>query len=180
MKKLIQIIKAFVFYVLVPIVMRMHFGILRKGFMKLLLGKMGKNVSILRHVEFMSPSHIYIGNNSIINSHVLLDGRGANIIIGDNVDIARNTFIWTMQHDLNDDNHTTIVKPVVIEDHAWIASRVTILPGIHIGRGAVVATGAVVTKDVPSMTIVGGVPAKVIGMRNNSLKYQLNYHPWFR
>lgn len=69
---------------------------------------------------------------------------------------------------------------VVIEDHVWIASRVTILPGVHIGRGAVIAAGAVVSKDVPALEIWGGVPARKIGVRNNKLEYENNYSPWFQ
>ena len=52
---------------------------------------------------------------------------------------------------------------MIIEDYVWLASRVTVLPGVHNGRGAVVASGAVVTKDVPPLAIVAGIPAKIIG-----------------
>ncbi|GAB4461186.1 MAG: hypothetical protein OHK0029_26110 [Armatimonadaceae bacterium] len=65
-------------------------------------------------------------------------------------------------HDLQDINKPGKVEPVIIEDNVWIASRVTILKGVHIGTGAVVAAGAVVTKNVPARTLVAGVPAKVI------------------
>lgn len=62
-----------------------------------------------------------------------------------------------------------------------MASRVTVLPGVHIGRGAVVASGAVVTKDVPSLAIVAGIPAKIIGYRNEeALQYKLGDRAWFR
>jgi maltose O-acetyltransferase len=56
-------------------------------------------------------------------------------------------------------------KPVYIGDDVWIGGRVTILPGVHIGNGSVVGTGAVVTKDVPDYAVVGGVPAKVLKYR---------------
>ena len=85
-----------------------------------------------------------------------------------------------MEHDLNDDYHKAIWGNVIIEDYVWIASRVTILPNVHIGKGAVIAAGAVVTKDVPPMAIVVGVPARIIGTRKSKLKYQLNYTPLFR
>lgn len=110
----------------------------------------------------------------------MLDGRAAELIIGDNVDIAQETNIWTLEHDVNDDNHRVVPGRVVIEDHVWIASRVTILPNVHIGRGAVIASGAVVTKDVPPKAIVGGVPAKIIGIRENELTYVNNYKPLFQ
>lgn len=57
--------------------------------------------------------------------------------------------------------------------------RVTILPGVTIGRGAVVASNSVVTKDVPSMSIVAGIPAKIISERKSKLKYTLLHRPWF-
>ena len=69
---------------------------------------------------------------------------------------------------------------IIINDFVWIASRVTILPGVEIGKGAVIATGAVVTKNVKPMDIVGGVPAKTIGKRKSKLKYKINYKPKFR
>jgi acetyltransferase-like isoleucine patch superfamily enzyme len=68
---------------------------------------------------------------------------------------------------------------VEIGDYVWIGVNATIMPGIHIGTGAVVAAGAVVTKDVDPYTVVGGVPAKVIGTRSQSLNYTLTYRPLF-
>ena len=69
----------------------------------------------------------------------------------------------------------------IIEDYVWLASRVTVLPGVHIGRGAVVASGAVVTKDVPPLAIVAGIPAKIIGYRKEeALQYHLGDRAWFR
>lgn len=149
-------------------------------FLKIIMRSIGKNTFIMRKTNLINPKNITIGNNVIINKSVMLDGRGANLVIGDNVDIAQETNIWTLEHDVNDPNHNVVSGEVVIEDHVWIASRVTILPGVHIGRGAVVASGAVVTKDVPPMTIVGGVPAKVIGKRDNPCTYTLNYKPFFQ
>lgn len=128
----------------------------------------------------MSPWQIQVSDRAVINPDCHLDGRGGLLKIGEDVDIGPWTHIWTLQHDQNDPNHGTKGGPVTIEDHVWIASRVTILPGVTVGRGAVVACGAVVTKDVPEKAIVAGVPAKVIGIRDNSLHYKLNYYPRFR
>jgi acetyltransferase-like isoleucine patch superfamily enzyme len=145
-----------------------------------ILKRWGSNSTLLIGVEIRNPKNISVGNNTVINSKVLLDGRGGQLIIGNNVDIAQETNIWTLEHDINDPNHADKGADVVIEDYVWIASRVTILPGVRIGKGSVIATGAVVTKDVPSMSIVGGVPAKVIGQRDNTLQYKLYYRPLFR
>ena len=101
--------------------------------------------------------------------------------IGNNVDIAQEGNIWTEQHDYNSPTYASVCKPVRIEDYVWVATRATILPGVTIGKGAVVASGAVVTKDVPPLAIVAGVPARVIGQRNESaLKYTLYSRAWFR
>jgi acetyltransferase-like isoleucine patch superfamily enzyme len=68
---------------------------------------------------------------------------------------------------------------VYISDHVWIASGVTILPKIMISKGAVVASGSVVTKNVGILEVVGGNPAKFLKTRNNELKYYLNFTPLF-
>ncbi|WP_232325882.1 acyltransferase [Spirosoma montaniterrae] len=94
------------------------------------------------------------------------------------MDIARGTWIFTLEHDPHSDYHDTKSGDVIIEDHVWVASRVTILPGVRIGRGSVIASGAVVTKDVPPMSIAGGVPAKIIGKRESKLLYQNDFFPY--
>jgi len=144
------------------------------------LKSIGAQTNFLMGLEIRKGKNISIGNNCVINKKVLLDGRGGQLIIGNNVDIAQETNIWTLEHDVHDDNHKDIGADVIIEDYVWIASRVAILPGVRIGRGAVVASCALVTKDVPPMAIVGGVPAKIIGTRKSALAYTLNYKPWFK
>lgn len=173
-----KIIK-FLHWVVVPYLMAKPSRRLRLYIVKRYFGKVGVNVSILRDVEFLGPNNICISDNVVLNKRVLLDGRGGRLMIGNNVDIGRESNLWTLEHDPNDDYHTTKGGDVVIEDYVWISTRVTILPGVRIGYGAIVATGAVVTKDVPPMSIVGGVPAKVIGERKSDLKYTLNYNPIF-
>ena len=173
------LIRAFFCFIILPIVMFLPFHFIRRIVVRMYGVRLGKGTSILRNVTLLHPSGIRIGNNSVVNSKCLLDGRGGKLIIGDNVDIARETNIWTQEHDPNDDYHKGKGGSVTIEDYVWIASRVTILPNLRIGKGAVVASGAVVTKDVPPMTIVGGVPARIIGQRKSHLKYTLNYRPLF-
>lgn len=136
--------------------------------------------AIYRNVDLRSPQRISVGKGTVINKNCMIDGRNGGVTIGDNVDIAQEVNIWTEQHDYNSPSYDAIGGAVVIEDYAWIASRATILPGVTIGRGAVVACCSVVTKDVPPMTIVAGVPARKIGERNASLSYKHNCRAWFR
>ena len=172
--------KSFIFFIILPIIMSFPSYALRCYILRKLHMQIGKDSHLLRDVNILVPSNIKIGDNCVINSKALLDGRGGKLIIGNNVDIAREVNIWTLEHDPHDDFHRAIGGDVIIEDYVWIASRVTILPNVRIGKGAVIASGAVVTKDVPEMSIVGGVPAKIIGKRTSKLKYVLNYNPLFR
>ena len=139
----------------------------------------GKKCSILMGCELRYPNKITLGDHGVINRDVLLDGRGGPLTIGNNVDIAQEVVIWTLGHDIQDDFHRDKGAPVTIEDYAWIGHRAIIMPGVTIGRGAVVAAGAVVTKSVAPMTIVAGVPAQVIGQRQSALSYTKCHRPWF-
>jgi len=140
----------------------------------------GSKVGLLRGVQVYMPRNISIADRAVLNQHVLLDGRGGALVVGENVDIAQQTQIWTLEHDPASPTFATRGGDVVIEHHAWIASRATILPGVRIGCGAVVAASAVVTRDVPQLAIVAGIPARVIGQRDNALAYQLDHRPWLR
>ena len=122
--------------------------------------------------RFFKPSGVSIGHHSIVGDHAFLDGR-AGLTIGNNVNIAGEVRIYTMEHDLESPEFAAIKDPVNIQDWSYIGTRVTILPGVTVGEGAVIASGAVLTKDVPPWTMVGGVPAKFIKTRPK-LKYQLD------
>jgi maltose O-acetyltransferase len=160
--------------------MNVPFHAFRLVFIKIQTKAFGKKSSALMGLEIRKGSNVSVGNHCVINRNVLLDGRGGQLWIGNNVDIAQETNIWTLEHNVHDDYHRDQGSNVIIEDYAWIASRVTILPGVTIGRGAIVAAGSVVTKDVPPMAIVGGIPAKVIGERKSGLRYNLCHRPWFQ
>lgn len=156
-------------------IMWLPFKCIRWIYIKCFMSKVGNKVCIMRNVEIRKPRNIYIGNNVIINKNVLLDGRGGKIVIGNNVDIAQESNIWTLEHDPHDDYHSDKGGDVFIDDYVWIASRCTILPQIKIGKGAVIATGSIVTKNIETMNIVGGIPAKQIGVRKSKLKYIINH-----
>ena len=129
--------------------------------------------------EVRSPRNVRVGKRSSIGHHAILDGR-RGLTIGDNMNLGTGVWIWTLDHDPQSPDFGATGGPVVIEDYAWVSCRAVILPGVRIGKGAVVAAGAVVTKDVPPYATVGGVPAKVIGARNRDLSYQLTwYQPGF-
>lgn len=157
------------------LIMWLPLQFIRVSWFRLFGGRAGHNVQICRNVRFKGYKSIRIGKDSHINCNAMLDGRNG-IVIGDNVDVGEYVKIWSLEHDPNSNDHVTRGKCVRIGDHAWIAPWSIIMPGVKIGRGAVVAGGAVVTKDVPPLAIVGGVPAKVIGWRKNDLQYTIKHH----
>ena len=142
----------------------------RKSLYKLFGMKIERSAWIYARCEVRSPRRITIGANSVVGIDAILDGRGG-IVIGRNVNLSSEVAIWTAEHDVNHPMFRMRVEPVVIEDFAWLSFRVTVLPGVTVGRGGVVAAGSVVTKDVPPHSIVAGVPAKVIGTRADDLRY---------
>ena len=106
--------------------------------------------------------NITIGKNVFFNSGCRFQDQGG-IVIGDGVLIGHNVVIATINHGLDPkEERKNHYAPVAIGNHAWIGSNATILHGVTVGEWAVVAAGAVVTKDVDSYTVVGGVPARVI------------------
>ena len=106
--------------------------------------------------------NIRVGKNVFINSGCKFQDQGG-IVIGDGALIGHNVVLATLNHGLGQETrHDLVPAPIRIGKEVWIGSNSTILPGITIGNGAIVAAGAVVTKNVPENTIVGGVPAKVI------------------
>ena len=174
MKHLLHTVWNIIFNLTSPFFLWLPFADLRRWYLRLFVKSLGKRTYIGRNVDVKAPDRITIGHHCVINKNVVLNGRGG-LVIGDNVDIAQDVFILTEQHDQNDDMHALVKKSVHIDDYVWIASRATVLPGVNLGRGAVVACGAVVTKDVAPMTVVGGVPARFMSERTSRLQYTFNY-----
>ncbi len=110
---------------------------------------------------------VCIGPSTRINRSCTLDVRGG-LSIGANVSVSPEVMILTASHDMHHSDFTLIDHPVVVEDYVWIGSRATIMPGVRIGRGAVVAAGSVVTRDVEPLTVVAGVPARPVGERSEA------------
>ncbi len=138
-----------------------------------------ENIELGSHIGIMMRSYIYAHNNGHvkmgnlvnINTNVQIGAAdGGDISVGDNVIIGPNVVIRASNHvytrtdiPIREQGHTG--GKIIIEDDVWIAANAVVLPDVTIGRGAIVAAGAVVTGDVPPYQIVGGVPAKIIGSR---------------
>lgn len=142
-------------------------------------GFCGENVIISDDCDFGSTEKISIEDNVFIGEKTCIFAVGGvtvkrGAIIADRVDIRTANHYYDGP-DLNylPFDEKVIVKPVVIGENSWIASHVLILPGVTIGEGAVVAAGAVVTKDVPDFAVVGGNPAKIIKYRDKDKYLQL-------
>lgn len=149
----------------------------RKGGLVTLRGKLhlslqgtlelGDRVSIWSHIgrtqiSVSQNAFISIGSHSFINTGSILSAR-YSISIGKNCQIANQVIIMDSDfHGVEDREQQEKPSPIIIEDDAWIATRATILKGVRIGKGAVVAAGAVVTKDVAAYSMVAGVPAKFV------------------
>jgi len=108
--------------------------------------------------------NLAIGRHCLFNRDVFIDTT-ARVTIGNNVTFGHDVAVVTAHHDMRSPLHRAGAvqpKPVTIDSGVWIAARVTVLPGVRIHEGAVVAAGAVVARDVPAHTLVGGVPARVL------------------
>jgi len=144
-------------------------GSIRALLYRLVGFKIGRGTYIMDSIELLSGSpnfysNLIIGSNTLFSSHVTIN-LDEKVIIEDNVTISPFVRIYTGTHDIGPSNNrckrNPIAKPVIIEKGCWIALGATILPGVRIGRGSVVAAGAVVSKDVPPDSFISGVPGKV-------------------
>lgn len=138
--------------------------------------KIGKGSFVFMGCSFNCKSNLTIGKNSVVNTNCKIDPRGG-ITIGDNISVSSEVIILTADHDMNSDMIGR-QRGVIIEDYVWVGTRAMIMPGVIIGRGAVIAAGAVVTKNVDAYQVVAGIPAKVIKERDQKDNY--NYTASFK
>lgn len=131
---------------------------------------------IMLGTEVWAPQNLTLGAGATIGRDVLLDARGG-ITIGRNVNISSFVKMQTAKHLVDDPDYRHEYSPITIGDRAWVGMGAMILGGVSIGEGAIVAAGAVVTKDVAPFAKVGGVPARPIGERSRDLRYELDYRP---
>ena len=138
------------------------------SYMKYLEELFGRDLS---DVRILTPficdfgNRVKFGKGVFINHSAILSASGG-IEFEDGVMVAPGVRIATINHDMNERHTTYTYGKVTIKKNAWLGMNVTICPGVTVGRYAVVAAGAVVTKDVPDYAVVGGVPAKVIRMQD--------------
>lgn len=141
---------------------------LRADLARVYCAHVGENVNIEPHVSFNHA--LSIGDNSGIGEYSEIYG---DVRIGNDVMMGTNCIIYSRNHKFDRvdipmrKQGFSEVKPAIIEDDVWIGGRVTILPGVHVGKGVVIGAGAVVTKDIPAYAVVAGNPAKVIRYRKD-------------
>ncbi len=157
---------------------------LNKTFVK--MKKKGRNVHLCKGYNISSLNNLTLGDNVWIGENFFAKCEG-ELTIKSGCIISKDCEIWTANHNYDSEDLETIpydkrfiYKKVVINENVWIGSRVTIIPGVIIGEGAIIGAGSVVTKNIPSLAVVGGNPAKVIKYRDKeryeSLKYQNNIY----
>ena len=137
-----------------------------------MIDKCGKNVNVEHGAFLASGKGIEIGDNSGIGLNCRVAGP---LSIGNDVMMAPGVMIFTQNHETRDLSipmrlQTAPKKKVTIGDDVWIGANALIMPGVSVGDGAIIAAGAVVTKNVDSYAVVGGNPARVIKYRNEENK----------
>lgn len=125
---------------------------------RLFKAKIGKDVYMYRCLELRSPQNLVVVGKNSIGKHVMLDAR-KGLRIEEGCVIASHVLIWTLHHDYNSDDFHVIGASVTLGAYSWICSRSIILPGVTVGKGAVIASGAVVTRMFrPMLLLVGFQP----------------------
>lgn len=133
---------------------------------KLILSKCGEGVNIEKGAVF--PSSVELGDYSGLGIRAQINGKtviGKHVMMGPEVCIYVRNHMFIRTDIPMDQQGFSDERPVIIEDDVWIGARAIILPGVHIGTGAVIGAGSVVTKDVPDYAVIGGNPARILRMR---------------
>jgi maltose O-acetyltransferase len=157
---------------------KMPIGIARRAYLEAYLARLGCGTSVQMGCRFLNGRKVHFGDRNIINFGCLFDGRKFHIRTGDDVSIGPEAAILTLGHEPQSPDFADHGGDVVIANRVWIGYRAIVLPGINIGEGAVIGSGAVVTKDVDPFAIVAGNPARKIGERNKDLHYSLGFQPF--
>ncbi|RMF89382.1 MAG: acyltransferase [Planctomycetota bacterium] len=138
-----------------------------------MLGDFGAGCIVRRGVRFSSPANVFLGERVILGWRCYLDGRVYPIRIGDDVCFGPEVGVLTLGHDPRSPHFEYKGGRVTIGRRAWVGFRAVVLPGVSIGEGAVVAAGAIVSRDIDAFSIAVGVPARRVGDRCRDLRYTL-------
>lgn len=139
----------------------------------------GKHSTFFMRCVFDFKKGLIIGENSVVNARCRIDNRGG-VRIGDNVSISSDVTILTADHDMDSPTFAGRNRPVIIGDYVWVGTAAMIMPGVSIGKGAVIAAGSIVTKNVAPYHVVAGIPAKFIKERKRDLIYKASYKRLFQ
>jgi putative colanic acid biosynthesis acetyltransferase WcaF len=160
------------------VVTHVPFNPLRIWWLRRLGARLGDHVYLFGGSEVLQPAGLEIAGNFHLGRHSQVDARGG-IRVGTNVVIAGHCLLLTADHDPQDGSFKGRLGSIVIEDRVWVGSRATILKGVTLGEGSVVAAGATVSRDIPAWSIVAGVPARIVGQRSQAQSYEIDYGPQF-
>jgi maltose O-acetyltransferase len=167
-----------IFFIVLELFNRIYTMVPSFAFRRLMIAASGSSIAssscIHRGVRFFGFGRVKVGEHTTINRGCYLDNRGS-ITIGNNVSIAHDCKIYTAGHDYNDPSFSIVTRDVVVEDYVCLFANVLVMPGVTIGKGAVVFPGSVVTKSVEPFTVAGGNPAAFIKKRSRKLSYTIDY-----
>ena len=151
---------------------------LRMAWLRAMGARIGSGAAVFWGTTVFNARDLVIGDRTVVSFRCVLDARGG-LTIGSDVVVASDVQFISGTHDLDSPDFAAHFAPIVIGDLSWLASRATVLAGVTIGDGAVVAAAALVIDDVPENTVVGGVPAKQLSTRSSDLRYRIGPHPRF-
>ena len=150
----------------------------RQAWLRGLGVQIGNDASIFMGTTVFSHKNLVIGDRCVVAERCVLDARGG-ITLEDDVVLASDVHLRTAEHDPSAADFMHSYEPIHVQKYGWLGTRCTVLGGVSVGYGAVVAACALATKDVDDYVIVGGVPAVPIGKRNQDLDYDPTFRPLF-
>ena len=142
---------------------------MRAKFMPRFLQHLGEHTTLQSGMRITNPEKVRIGSHCNLAQGVFITG-GGGVLIGDWVGFGPDVKVWSVTHRFDDPDRPWLLqgwekKPVTIEDDVWLGANAFVMPGVTIGRGAIVSAGAVVNKSIPPFAIVAGNPGRVLGWR---------------
>jgi maltose O-acetyltransferase len=142
---------------------------LRSLFMGFFLRRLGGDTVIQSGMRITNPENVSIGAHCDLAQGVFITG-GGGVAIGDWVGLGPDVKIWSVNHRFDDPDKPWLLqgwvkKPVLIEDDVWLGAGVFVMPGVTIGKGAIISACAVVNKSIPPYALMAGNPARVVGWR---------------